>query len=69
MEAVIVTLIGIMIVLLLLIGYMLYITNVKLEETKAIVTDLNKNITSFHTEDKTLWKEVSTILKRILEMV
>lgn len=69
MEAVIVALLGIMILLLLLIGYAIYITNVKLEEMKVIVTDLNKNITSFHTEDKTLWKEVSTILKRILEMV
>lgn len=49
-------------------GYVLYVTNAKMEEYKDIVTELDKKLTNFHDYDSKLWKEIAMVLRKLVEI-
>ncbi len=55
-------------VLTLFMGYVMYITNVKMEEYKTIITTLDKKLTDNHDFDSKLWKEIALVLRKLVEI-
>lgn len=60
---------GLQTLLLLFMGYVLYITNVKIEEYKETLTQIKTLINDFHDSDSKLWKEIAIILRRLVENI
>ena len=68
MEVLIVSLLVLSILMNVFVGYMVYITNVKMEDFKETLTKIETTVTVNNNENKTLWKEVAIILKKLLEL-
>lgn len=60
---------GIQTLLLLFMGYVLYVTNVKIEEYKETLTKLETSVNNNHKEDSILMKEIAIIIRRLVESI
>lgn len=68
MEILIVSLSVLSILMNIFVGYMVYVTNIKMEDFKEKLTKIETTVTVNNNENKTLWKEVAIILKKLLEL-
>lgn len=68
MEIVIVSLCVLSVLMNVFVGYMVYVTNVKMEDFKEKLTKIENIITVNNNENKTIWKEVAILLKKLLEL-
>jgi hypothetical protein len=50
-------------------GYVLYVTNVKIEEYKETLTKLETAVNNNHKEDSILMKEIAIIIRRLVESI